>query len=450
MASRTYDKTQALRDRAAKVMPLGVGSNFRYWGPTANPVLVRGEGPYVWDADGNRYIDYRLGFGPVILGHGHPAVCDRVAEVIRQGTIFAALTELETGVVERIVSLCPGVELVRFANSGTEATMHTLRVARAYTGREKVIKFEGQYHGMHDYALWSTASANPAALGSRRNPIKYQQSSGIPSCIRDLIITLPFNDFELLELALQREGHQVAAIIVEPILGNSFGIGPRPGWLEFLRQKCDEYGIVLIFDEVKTGFRVAVGGAQQLFGVQADLVTYAKSLANGFPLAAFGGKRAVMEVVGRGVSHGGTYCANATGTAAADATLKLLADGQILKAVDAQGRKLQAGISDILTEAAIPYHIKGPGTMFGIMLTKDEVWEFRDVRRHNAALYEAIAVELIARGVMPDPDGREPWFLSAAHEDAVIDETLTIFAEAVDAVKESGLIDAEPPEDAGE
>jgi glutamate-1-semialdehyde 2,1-aminomutase len=450
MTSRTYNKTQALRDRAAKVMPLGVGSNFRYWGPTANPVVVRGNGPYVWDADGNRYIDYRLGFGPMILGHAHPIVCDRVAEAIRQGTIFAALTELETRVMERIVQLCPGVELVRSANSGTEATMHALRVARAYTGREKVIKFEGQYHGMHDYALWSTASANPASLGSRRNPIKYQQSSGIPSCIRDLIITLPFNDFEMLELALKREGHQVAAIIVEPILGNSFSIGPKPGWLEFLRQKCDEYGMVLIFDEVKTGFRVAVGGAQQLFGIQADLVTYAKSVANGFPFAAFAGKRAVMEVVGRGVSHGGTYCANATGTAAADATLELLADGQILKAVDAQGRKLQAGISDILTEAGIPYHIKGPGAMFGIMFMKDEAWDFRDVRLHNADLYEAIATELVARGVMPDPDGREPWFLSAAHDDAVIDETLTIFAEAVEAVKESGLIEAEPPEDAAE
>jgi glutamate-1-semialdehyde 2,1-aminomutase len=450
MSSRTYDKTQAIRDRAARVMPLGVGSNFRYWGPTANPVVARGQGPYIWDADGNRYIDYRLGFGPMILGHAHPIVCDRVAEVIRQGTIFAALTELETQVMERIVHLCPAVDLVRSANSGTEATMHALRVARAYTGREKVIKFEGQYHGMHDYALWSTASANPAALGARRNPIKYQQSSGIPACIRDLIITLPFNDFELLELALKREGHQVAAIIVEPILGNSFSIGPKPGWLEFLRQKCDEYGIVLIFDEVKTGFRVAVGGAQQLFGVQADLVTYAKSVANGFPFAALGGKRAVMEVVGRGVSHGGTYCANASGTAAADATLGLLADGQILKTIEAQGRKLQAGISEILTEAGIPYHIKGPGAMFGIMLMKDEAWEFRDVRLHNAALYEAIAMELLARGVMPDPDGREPWFLSAAHDDAVIDETLTIFAEAVDAVKESGLIDVEPPEDAGE
>ncbi len=439
--SKPNIKNQELRDRAAKVMPLGVASNFRYWGPTANPVIVRGEGCYVWDADGNRYIDYRLGFGPVILGHGHPLVCERVAQAIRHGTSFAALTELEVRVAERITAMCPGVEMVRLANSGAEATMHALRVARAYTGREKIIKFEGQYHGMYDYMLWSTASSNPAALGSRRNPIKYQQSSGIPSAIRDLVLTLPFNDFELLETALKREGYQVAAIIVEPILGNSFSIGPKPGWLEFLRQKCDEYGIVLIFDEVKTGFRVAPGGAQQLFGVQADLACYAKAIANGFPLAAFGGKKEIMEVIGRGVSHGGTYCGNVVATAAADATLELLQDGQVLRAIEAQGRTLQAGIAEILSDSGIPHQIKGLGSMFGILLSDKEIWEFRDVRHHNAALYEAIAQELVARGVMPDPDAREPWFLSAAHDQEAITQTLDILAEAVQAVRTSGLID---------
>ncbi len=450
MSPRTYERTQALRDRAAKVMPRGVSSNFRYWGLTASPVAVRGEGCYIWDADDNRFIDYRLGFGPVILGHGHPVVCERVNEALRRGTIFAALTELETRVAERIVRMAPGVELVRFANSGAEATMHALRVARAYTGREKVLKFEGQYHGMYDYVLWSTASSNPAALGSRRNPIKYQQSSGIPSSLRDLILTQPFNDFELLEMTLKREGSQLAAIIVEPILGNSSSIGPREGWLQFLRQKCDEYGIVLIFDEVKTGFRVAPGGAQEVFGVRADLVTYAKSIANGFPLAAFGGRREVMEVIGQGVSHGGTYCANVVGTAAADATLELLEDGQILKGIDAQGKKLQAGIGKILSEGGIPHQIKGPGAMFGILFMTDEAWEFRDVRKHNAELYEALSMELIGRGVMPDPDAREPWFLSAAHDDAAISETLELFADAVQAVKGTGLVELEPPEDEAE
>jgi glutamate-1-semialdehyde 2,1-aminomutase len=342
------------------------------------------------------------------------------------------------------------VDLVRFANSGTEATMHAFRIARGYTGREKILKFEGQYHGMHDYVLWSTASASPAALGSRRDPIKVQQSSGIPAAIRDLVLSVPYNDFELLEATLRREGHQTAAIVVEPILGNSASIGPKEGWLEFLRQKCDEYGIVLIFDEVKTGFRIAPGGAQEFFGVQADLVTYAKAIANGFPLAAIGGKREVMEVVGRGVSQGGTYCANAVGVAAADATLELLEDGQILKAIDAQGNNLKAGISEILTEAGIAHHVKGPGAMFGILFMEDEPWEFRDMRKHNGELYEAIATELVVRGVIPDPDAREPWFLCAAHDDAAIEETLAIFAVAVEAVQDSGLLDREPPADIAE
>jgi glutamate-1-semialdehyde 2,1-aminomutase len=435
MTSRTYEKTQALRDRAMKVMPLGVSSNFRYWGPTASPVVARGEGCHYWDLDGNRYIDYRLGFGPVILGHAHPAVCDRVDEAMRKGTVFAALTELETQVAERIVRMCPGVELVRFANSGAEATMHALRIARGYTDREKVIKFEGQYHGMYDYVLWSTASADPDELGPRHDPIPSQQSAGIPACNRSLILTLPFNDFEVLDMALKREGNQVAAIIVEPILGNAASIGPKKGWLEFLRTKCDEYGIVLIFDEVKTGFRIAPGGAQEVFGVKGDLATYAKAIANGFPLAAIGGRREVMEIVAKGVSQGGTYCSNAVAVAAGDVTLELLEDGQILKAIDAQGRKLQAGIAKVLTEAGIPHQIHGPGAMFGILFLEGEVADFRDFSRHDEKLYEEICMEMVARGVIPDSDAREPWFLCAAHDDTAIDETLNIFEEAVKDVK---------------
>ncbi len=447
MTDRTYDKTQAIRERALQLMPLGVSSNFRYWGPTQTPVAAHGRGCHYWDPDGNRYIDYRLGFGPIILGHAHPVVSDRVAKALHDGTIFAALTEREARVAERLIRMCPGIEMVRFANSGSEATMHALRIARAYTGREKVVKFEGQYHGMYDYVLWSTASADPAALGARRDPIKYQQSSGIPACIRDLILTLPYNDFELLEAALKREGHQVAALVVEPILGNAASIGPKDGWLELLRQKCDEYGIVLIFDEVKTGFRIAPGGAQEVFGVQADLATYAKAIANGFPLAAIGGKREVMSIVGKGVAQGGTYCANGVGIAAADATLELLEDGEVLKQIDAQGQKLKAGIGDILTDAGIPHQIQGPGSMFGILFMEDEPTEFRDMRNHNADLYEALCLELVARGVIPDPDAREPWFLCAAHDDEAIDETLATLSDVVAKLKDSELLNFEPSEE---
>ncbi|MBN1657605.1 MAG: aspartate aminotransferase family protein [Anaerolineae bacterium] len=436
MTQRSYEKSQALRDAAARVMPLGASSNFRYWSPTTSPVVARGEGCYYWDPDGVRYIDYRLGFGPMILGHAHPVVTERVREAIAGGTVFAALTELEVRVAERIVRMCPGVDMVRYANSGTEATMHAVRLARAYTGREKLVKFEGQYHGMHDYLLWSTASAEPDMLGPRDRPVPFQQSQGIPATIGDLILALPFNDFEVLDDTLRREWEQVAAIIVEPILGNAASIGPKEGWLELLRQRCDEYGIVLIFDEVKTGFRVAPGGAQELFGITADLVTYAKAMANGFPLAALGGKAEIMGRIGAGVAHGGTYCANVTAVAAADATLEILEDGQVLAGINAQGDKLKAGLSEILEDAGIAHQIQGPGGMFGIVLTEEgPPHDFRAFARHDADLYEHLAMELVERGVIPDPDAREPWFLCAAHDDQAIAETIEIFADAVSAVK---------------
>jgi glutamate-1-semialdehyde 2,1-aminomutase len=288
---------------------------------------------------------------------------------------------------------------------------------------------------MHDYVLWSTASADPTGLGPRDKPVPYQQSKGIPLHLRDLIITLPYNDPDVLEATLKREADNVAAILVEPILGNAASIGPREGWLESLRAQCDEHGIVLIFDEVKTGFRIAPGGAQEVFGIQADLVTYAKAMANGFPLAAIGGKREVMSIIGQGVAQGGTYCANAVGVAAAEATLELLEDGQILERIDAQGQALQAGIDKVLTEAGIPHQILGPGTMPGIMLTERKPVEFRDFAGHDAELYEAICMELVARDVIPDPDAREPWFLCAAHDQAAIDKTLNAFEDAVRAAK---------------
>jgi glutamate-1-semialdehyde 2,1-aminomutase len=431
--TRQRSESRAFYQQAAEVMPQGVSSNFRYWGDEDTPVVARGQGCYVWDMDGNRYIDYRLGFGPIILGHGYPEVVERVTEAIKDGTIFASTHSWEVKVAERIIRMCPGVDWVRFANSGTEATMHALRIARGYTGREKIIKFEGQYHGMYDYMLFSTASAVPGALGSRRDPIPLQQSSGIPHAIRDLVITLPFNDLSLLEQTVERSWPEVAAIIVEPILGNVASIEPQPGFLEGIRTLCDNYGILLIFDEVKTGFRIAPGGAQEVYGLLPDLATYAKAMANGFPAAAIGGREELREVIGYGqVAQGGTYCGNVAGLAAADATLELLEDGQILETIRQRGERLREGLSRILSEADIPHLISGPPAMFGILITEaEEVQDFRDFAKTNSALYEEIVMALIDRGVVPDPDAREPWFLCYSHSDADIDETLTHFEEAI-------------------
>ncbi len=426
-----HARSRALHQRASQVLPRGVSSNFRYWTEEWTPVASRASGGYIWDADGNRYIDYRLGFGPVILGHAHPAINRHVSEAMEDGTVYALTTEREIRVAEKIVEMCPGVDMVRFATSGTEATMHAIRVARAYTGRDKVLKFEGQYHGMHDYVLWSTASSNPASMGSPFSPIPVAASSGMPRPIRDLIITLPFNDFERLEKVVRQQWHEIATIIIEPMLGNLGSIEPLPGFLDLIRGLCDEYGIVFIMDEVKTGFRVARGGAQELYGIRADLVTYAKSMGNGFPIAAFGGKREIMDIIGEGVSHGGTYTANTIAVAAAEKTLEILATTDALETVAERGRQLQKGISDILESYSVPFSFGGHPAMFGVHFNHKKPKDYREWAQGDQRTYDTILEALIERGSMPDPDSREPWFLCAAHTEEDIAETLTAFEDAV-------------------
>jgi glutamate-1-semialdehyde 2,1-aminomutase len=434
--ARNLSKTRALFERAKQFIPYGVNSNFRYWGDEDTLVVTRGEGAYIWDADGNRYIDYRLAFGPIILGHAHPSVVERVAEAIREGTLFAWTTPWEIRVAERVARMT-GVDKVRLSNTGTEATMHALRMARAYTGRERFIKFEGQYHGMYDYVLFSTASSPAAALGSRRNPINLQMSSGIPEGIRHYVINLPFNDLERLEEMVEAHWHELAAIMVEPLMGNVAGIPARADWLEKIRGLCDRYGIVLIFDEVKTGFRIARGGAQEYFGVKADLVAYAKAMGNGFPIAAIGGKEEVMMVVEPGrVSHGGTYTGNVVGTAAADATLEILETEPVIETLFQRGQKLMDGIHDILNRAGVPHSVTGLPPIFSFILGVDEEpTDFRAYCQGDDALYERLGMALIERGVMPDADGREPWFLCYSHSEQDIADTLTAFEDAVKTVK---------------
>jgi len=434
--TRNLTRTREMFERARQLMPQGVNSNFRYWGDEKTLVILRGEGARIWDADENEYIDYRLAFGPIILGHAYPAVVERVTEAIHNGTLFAWTTPLEIQVAERIVRMT-GVDKVRLGNTGTEVTMHALRVARGYTGRERFIKFEGQYHGMHDYVLFSTASTPVGALGSRRSPISVQTSSGIPEGIRHYVINLPFNDFERLEETVEARWHELAAIIVEPLLGNAAGIMPKPGWLEKIRELCDRHGIVLIFDEVKTGFRIANGGAQEYFGVKADLVTYAKAMGNGFPIAAIGGKEEVMGVIGYGnVAHGGTYTGNAVGAAAADATLEILEKQPIIETIFKRGQKLADGIDEILTRHDVPHCMTGLPSILGFILgTEEEPADFRAYCAGDDALYEHMAMALIERGVMPDADGREPWFLCYSHGEREITDTLTAFEAAVKSVK---------------
>ena len=427
-------KTYALQNRAQQVIPLGVNSNFRYWGEGITPYVQKAKGAYLWDVDGKKYIDYRMAFGPIILGHSYEEVDKRVIEEIQNGVLFAMTSELEVAVAEMIVEMSPAIEMVRFACSGTEATMHAIRVARAYTGRDLLLKFEGNYHGFHDHTLWSTY-APVEAYGNRRSPIPIPASSGIPQKMRDFIITLPFNDSEGFERVMRSYGEQIAGVITEPCQGNCAAINPQDGFLELIRKKTEEYGCVFILDEVKTGFRIANGGAQEYYRINPDLVTYAKALGNGYPIAAFGGRREIMSIIGQGVAQGGTYTNNKPGVAAAYATLTLLKSKPILKTIEKRGQRLMDGLKDILEDNDIPVVMTGYPAMFSFSLGVDTVTSQRDWANSDQEMYLKLADKAIERGVMPDHDAREPWFLCYEHSDADVDETLNIYAEIVKEVK---------------
>jgi glutamate-1-semialdehyde 2,1-aminomutase len=427
-------KSNLLQQRAKKSMPLGVNSNFRFWGENMTLYVKKSKGAYLWDVDGNRYIDYRLAFGPIILGHAYDEVDGFVMEEIRNGLLSAMTSELEIDLMERIVEMCPAVELARLACSGTEATMHAIRVARAFTGRDVVIKFEGNYHGFHDYTLWSTY-APAEAYGNSRSPIPIPSSSGIPRVLNDLIITLPFNDFEGLERVLKSRAHQVAAIITEPCQGNCGCIEALPGFMQFIREKCDEYGMVFILDEVKTGFRIANGGAQEFHGILPDLATYAKALGNGYPVAAFGGRRDIMGIIGDAVAQGGTYTNNKPGVAAAAATLKILKEKPILATIRERGKRLMNGLKGIFSDAGIPIVFSGYPQMFSFSIGIDKVTNQREWDLANGAYYLKLAEAAMQRGIMPDHDPREPWFMCYSHTDVDVDETLNVYSDIVKVIK---------------
>jgi glutamate-1-semialdehyde 2,1-aminomutase len=427
-------KTQLLQQRAQKVIPLGVNSNFRFWGDGITPYVEKTKGAYLWDVDGKKYIDYRMAFGPIILGHAYDEVDKKVIEEIQKGVLFAMTGELEVAVAEMIVEMSPAIDMVRMTCSGTEATMHAIRVARAYTGRDLILKFEGNYHGMHDHALWSTY-APVESYGNRRSPIAIPASSGIPKGMREFIITLPFNDFEGFERVMRSYGEQIAAVISEPCQGNCAAINPQDGFLELIRKRTEEHGCVFILDEVKTGFRIANGGAQEYYRIKPDLVTYAKALGNGYPVAAFGGRQEIMSIIGHGVAQGGTYTNNKPGIAGAYATLSLLKSKPILKTIEKRGQRLMAGLKDIFEENDLQAVFTGYPAMFSFSFGIDSVTSQRDWAKSDHDLYLKLTEKAIVRGVMPDFDSREPWFLCYEHSDADIDETLNVFAEVVKEVK---------------
>jgi glutamate-1-semialdehyde 2,1-aminomutase len=431
--ARARDRQSELYRRASRTMPGGTDSNFRAWGEDT-VYLDRGRGGRIWDVDGNEFIDLRMGYGPVILGHGDARVDDYVAERMRMGVSFSLTTEDEVRATELVCELSGWADMARLTVSGTEATMHTMRLARGFTGRNKIVKFEGQYHGVHDYALISVLPNDVAELGDRDNPVRLAWGRGIPEAVADTIIPAPYNDLDFLRRLFEAQGDDIAAVIVEPVLGNAQGILPRPGFHEGLRALTEEFGILLIFDEVKTGFRFARGGAAEYFGIRPDLASYAKAMGNGYPAAAFAGRREIMSLLPDKVSHGGTYAGNRVAAAAATRTLEIIRDTDALDTVRRVGQRIQDGVHEVANSKGLAHVFTGHPSMFGVMFAEEIPTDYRGWASTDHDLYDLVAGGMIARGAMPEPDSREPWFICEAHaESDTIDQVVTIFEESLEA-----------------
>jgi glutamate-1-semialdehyde 2,1-aminomutase len=429
-----------LFDQASRVIPGGAGSSARTakfgWVPYP-PFIAQGSGSRLRDVDGHEYVDYLLGLGPMILGHRHPVVTAAVAEAIAEyGTCFGLPYELEIEAARKVVDAVPGVEMVRFTNSGSEAVGSAIRIARAYTGRRLLIRFEGHYHGWQDTVYWSN-HVDPAAAGPASRPRPVPSGPGVPAELADTLIVLTWNDAESFAAVMAERGDQVAAVITEPAVFNTGCILPEPGYLELLRELTAEHGALLIFDEVITGFRFARGGAQEYFGVSPDLTTLAKGLGGGFPVAAIGGSREVMSIIADGTySLSGTYNANVVACAAVSATMDLLAEPGLFERQRALGERLMAGLRSLAREAGLAVIVEGLGTVFQVWFSDQPIRNWRDAQRHaREDLFTRWWQEMLLRGVLFHPSQYENLFVSLVHTDADVDAMLAAAAESFAAIR---------------
>jgi len=443
--SRDLTKSNAQFQRAIKRLPLGVASTFRYWGDDRTIYAHHGKGGRTWDIDGNNYVDYRLGYGPAILGYADDRVDAAAMRGMQVGGVFALSTERELIVADRIAKMVPAAELVRFSNSGTEAVMAALRLARAYTGRERYLLVEGGYHGLFDAAMWM-ANLEDWDAGSNRDPEVVSYGKGVPQTVKQLAHLVPMNDFQRLEDTFRRHGSTMAAMLIEPIQGNCCGITAKVEYVQLARRLCDEYGVLLIIDEVKTGFRVGKGGVQGIMGVRPDITTFAKAVANGYPIALVAGREEVMRTFRYGgASHGGTYTAHSVSLAAAEECLRILDETPALDTLAAYGERLKAGISQILDARKIVHSYTGHSSMFGLFFAKEAPDNYRAWKTSDYSFYDRMAYHLHDLCIIVEPDSREPWFMCEAHglDDTCLIDTLKAVELAVDLTLEQDAAAAE-------
>ncbi|MEX0800022.1 MAG: glutamate-1-semialdehyde 2,1-aminomutase [Dehalococcoidia bacterium] len=418
-------RSRELRDLARRLMPGGVSSPVRAFAAVGAepPVIAYGQGPRLFDADGNAYIDYIAAFGPLILGHAHPAVTEVVVRAAERGTAFGATTELEVQLARIIIDAVPSIEKIRFVSSGTEATMSALRLARAFTGREVIVKFEGCYHG-HADGLLARAGSGPATFGLPDSP-------GVPEPFASRTLVVPYNDEEAVRLLFDEHPGEIAAVIVEPIAGNMGVVPPAPGFLQRLRELTAGHGALLVFDEVITGFRLRFGGVQDMFGVTPDLTCLGKIIGGGLPVGAYGGRADVMAMVAPEgpVYQAGTLAGNPLTMAAGIATLQAL-DDVAYQRLEVSAIFLEDGLRRSAEETETPVRINRAGSMLTLFFTSEDVTDFASAKRSDSDRFAAFFRGMLERGVLLPPSQFEAAFVSLAHTDDEINATIEAAREA--------------------